>query len=96
MQLVTSVNASATHAGLWFNCTKAELEELFGAKAIKALIATIKNGQTSANNLSMQTTKGSEQHADISLNQDYPDWVAMGKPESSLSFNLIKFELKPM
>ncbi|AZS26376.1 hypothetical protein [Vibrio anguillarum] len=88
MQLKRTVKASSSHNAHWFDAKKDELVQLYGDKSIELLIADIRNGVPSTNNLKVER----DHFGVVLLNMKYSEWFLLGKPESALSFEMVRFE----
>ncbi|ENI4487319.1 hypothetical protein ABXZ88_003191 [Vibrio fluvialis] len=89
MKHIRTVKASPTHNAYWYSATREELNAIFGQRQIDALIDGLRNGVTSVHNMSEQVSKGLEQHAQVALLMDYPEWKQRGCPMSELHFSAI-------
>ncbi|OEE35310.1 hypothetical protein A1QO_00695 [Vibrio genomosp. F10 str. ZF-129] len=88
---VRRVDASETHYADWYQYTQEAIEKALGNEEIGNLISELGNGKTSTSNHTIQTHRGLDYHAIITLNASYPVWKAAGKPTSMLQFHLVKF-----
>ena len=91
MKHISTAKASPTHNAYWFKVSREDLDAVFGKREIDSLIGDIGNGKTSVSNMSLQTGKGSMQHAEVQLSIEYHDWVATGKPANKLDFYAVTF-----
>lgn len=94
MKPISTVKASGTHNAHWFKASREDLDAIFGMHEINNLVKELGNGKTSVSNMSLQTAKGSMQHAEIQLSIEYYHWVAAGKPTDKLNFYAVTFDLQ--